>query len=220
MEYRIQQKAVGEYRPQQRETGSKWKPMKETQGVNIGKPVVRNTVRDAFHFIWWESGIGDDIKDPSSVKVVNSHGNEIRVAQRYNEKREEETDRYMSRELFVCDCEDISHQFVVTDLNDEDWPHISIEIKLNRNLGFWKRLGNAIRYVFGKGGSRFGDWDEILLNPNDAEKLQKVVDRLVAIRAREKETIIPVNAENPTKEQLEAAKAALVPEADNGVQNP
>lgn len=217
MEYRIQQKSVGEYRPQQREVGSKWKPMREVQGTNIGKPVVRSTVNEAYHYIWWESGIGDDIKDPSTVKVVNSHGNEIRVAQKYNEKLDADSERYMTRELFVCDCEDISHQFVVTDLSDEEWPHISIEIKLNRNLGFWRRLGNAIRYVFGKGRSRFGDWDEVILNPNDAEKLQKVVDRLVAIRAREKKAIY-IDAENPTHEQLVAAKAAF-PEADNGVQN-
>ena len=221
MQYRIQQKAIGEYRPQQSEDGTKWKPMKEVDGDNIGKPVVRKTVGDAFHYIWWESGIGETIEDPTAVKVFNSHGNEIRVAQHFNEKNApDEPKRYLNRELFVCDCEDISHQFVVTDLDDDDWPHISVEIRLNRNLGFWKRLWNGLRYIFGKGTSRFGDWDEILLNTEDAGRLQKVVDRLVAIRAREKETTIPVDAENPTKEQLEAAKAALVPEEGNGVQNP
>lgn len=36
---------------------------------------------------------------------------------------------------------------------------------------------NAVKYVFGK-RSIYGDFDEVIIHPNDAERLQKVVDFL------------------------------------------
>jgi hypothetical protein len=40
-----------------------------------------------------------------------------------------------------------------------------------------RRLKYAFRYIFGY-QSRFGAFDEIILNPDDADRLQKVVDSL------------------------------------------
>ena len=90
-----------------------------------------------------------------------------------------ETKSYLKRELFTCDCEDLSHQFVITKTDDLDFPFITIEVKLNYNVSFWKRLVNAFRYLFKMTPpSRFGDYDEIILKKEDAERLQIVVDEL------------------------------------------
>ncbi len=82
------------------------------------------------------------------------------------------------QELFVCDCGDIHHQMVVTIDTDPDWRMACVEVKLNRNLPFWKRICVAFRYLFGKKPSIYGDFDEIILSYKDADRLQKIVDIL------------------------------------------
>jgi hypothetical protein len=42
---------------------------------------------------------------------------------------------------------------------------------------FWSRLKYGLKYIFGY-KSQYGAWDEFILNPNDADKLQDVVDYL------------------------------------------
>ncbi len=84
----------------------------------------------------------------------------------------------LERELFICDCGDVSHQFIVSIDLDPDWQHVSVEVKLNRNLPWWKRLCVALRYLFLLTPSRFGDYDEVLLSKEHAEPLQWVVDAL------------------------------------------
>ena len=55
--------------------------------------------------------------------------------------------------------------FVVS-VDDEDF---FIEVHLSP-LPFRKRLGNALRYLFGK-RCKYGDFEEILLSPSDAVSL-------------------------------------------------
>ena len=93
------------------------------------------------------------------------------------------------RELFVCDCEDIDHQFVVDYIDDPDWNRVCIDVKLNRNLPFWKRIGVAFRYLFARKPSRFGDFDEIILKRSDAKRLQKVVDAVSFLKEEEEKAI-------------------------------
>ena len=51
-------------------------------------------------------------------------------------------------------------------------------------VGFFKRLINGIKYIFGH-RSKYGDFQEIIINPDDADRLQDVVDMLK--EAKEKE---------------------------------
>jgi hypothetical protein len=44
-------------------------------------------------------------------------------------------------------------------------------------MPFWKRLRNGIRYIFGR-RSKYGDFEEFMFSPLDAEKLQKLVNYL------------------------------------------
>ena len=59
----------------------------------------------------------------------------------------------------------MQHSFVVS-ADEEDF---FIEVHLTP-LPFLQRVVNAVRYVFG-GRSAYGDFEEILLSPNDAVNL-------------------------------------------------
>ncbi len=68
----------------------------------------------------------------------------------------------MKRTLFVCRCFSLEHSFVVS-ADDED---LFIEVHL-ASVPFWRRLKNSMRYVLGR-KSKWGDYEEILLSPEQA----------------------------------------------------
>lgn len=80
-------------------------------------------------------------------------------------------------ELFICQCGDPSHQFIITTDNDPNIRGAFVSVHLNREHNIFKRIWNAFKYVFGK-RSIYGDFDEIVINPEDAGRLQKIVDFL------------------------------------------
>ena len=78
--------------------------------------------------------------------------------------------------FFVCDCGDISHQFRISyNPDDDDWTELSIEILLSNYRGFWKRLWHGLKYAFGY-KSRFGAFDEVLLNYDSASTLKDMLE--------------------------------------------
>ena len=81
-------------------------------------------------------------------------------------------------ELFICQCGDPSHQFIIAaDKETTEGPCAFISVHLNREHNIFKRMWYAIKYVFGA-RSIYGDFDEVIINPIDADRLQKVVDFL------------------------------------------
>lgn len=88
----------------------------------------------------------------------------------------------MKRTLYTCKCFSLQHTFFVC-ADDED---LFIEVHLSP-LPFWKRLGNAIRYVFGR-RSPYGDFEEIILGPHDALDLG---DRLIEWASGESVAFLP-----------------------------
>ena len=48
----------------------------------------------------------------------------------------------------------------------------------HQNQIFFKRLWRGIKYIFSNKRSIYGDFDEIILRPSDAKKLQRAVDLL------------------------------------------
>jgi len=90
------------------------------------------------------------------------------------------TGRGLKQQLFVCDCGDVSHQFIVSWYKDNvDWnDELYIQVHLNQSMGFWKRLWHGIKYIFGF-KCRFGSFDEVLLKPKEVERLQKALDEFV-----------------------------------------
>ncbi len=81
-------------------------------------------------------------------------------------------------ELFICQCGDPSHQFIISaDKETTEGACAFVSVHLNREHNVFKRIWAAIKYVFGA-RCIYGDFDEVIINPNDADRLQKVVDFL------------------------------------------
>jgi hypothetical protein len=84
-------------------------------------------------------------------------------------------------DIFICDCHSTEHQVVVYYDNDEDedgkkYPMCYFHIHLNKRP-FLERVKYGISYIFGR-QSRFGTFDEFIINPEDSGKLQEIVNYL------------------------------------------
>lgn len=83
----------------------------------------------------------------------------------------------MEHELFVCDCGDISHQFVISQFYDEyDYiDNLYVQVHLS-DVGLWNRLKYAFHYVLGK-RSRYGNgsFGEVLLNKENTARLIEIL---------------------------------------------
>lgn len=84
----------------------------------------------------------------------------------------------MEQEFFICRCNSPEHQLIFTYFSDEVNGDVYVSVHLKPD-SFWKRIRNAIKYVFGY-RSKYGDFDEFIFKKEDANKLQSVVDYLKA----------------------------------------
>lgn len=67
----------------------------------------------------------------------------------------------MHKEVFFCSCGHNEHFFILTKFDDEkEYAYLSIYLS---NGGFLKRLGQAIKHVFGY-RSKYGHFSEICLD--------------------------------------------------------
>lgn len=92
------------------------------------------------------------------------------------------------QDLFLCDCFSTEHQIIFsysTNEND-DWNMVFMHVHLNKERGFFRRLFHAIKYIFGY-RSKYGDFDEFIFKPEDANKLYKIATHLKRIEKRLKE---------------------------------
>ena len=71
-------------------------------------------------------------------------------------------------EFFVCACHNFEHQFIL--IYDNDYNIIYMQIHLNTCNNIFKRIGIAIKYIFGY-KSRFGEFDEFIISADDKERL-------------------------------------------------
>lgn len=81
------------------------------------------------------------------------------------------------QEILVCKCGDVSHQCIISYNYDDSPKEVFLSVHLVREPNILKRMVIAIKYVFGA-RSIYGDFDEVILSPKDASKLQKAVDYL------------------------------------------
>lgn len=164
-----------------------------------GNEVYRDYPSSARHWLFWEDGYRNypeaGSSEEYSAKCYDRNGkrwmsDEEKLRERRKEQNrlnelsrgDERVMKDLNRELilFVCDCGDVNHQFVVTlDHYDNADPEVFVEVKLNP-LPFWKRLVHGIKYIFGY-KSRFGDFGEITLNKTHVDGLEKVVNALKTI---------------------------------------
>ena len=82
--------------------------------------------------------------------------------------------KFETQEIFICECHSPDHQFIIRKFDDESEVYVTIHLTKQPMI---RRLKYAFRYIFVY-QSRFGAFDEIILNPDDADRLQKVVDSL------------------------------------------
>ena len=80
-------------------------------------------------------------------------------------------------EYFECDCGSDEHTIRFTLDLDEDCPTIYTSQYLTP-MPFRKRLWMGLKYIFGY-RSRFGEFGNYLMRPDDAERLKNMLDRLV-----------------------------------------
>lgn len=75
--------------------------------------------------------------------------------------------------LFTCNCGSSEHQIIAKIIDG----YIYFEIHLNYNLSFLQRFVTGIKYIFGY-NCKYGHWDEFIMDPRDADKLQSIVNYL------------------------------------------
>ncbi len=80
-------------------------------------------------------------------------------------------------ELFICACHNTEHQLIMSYFDDEPRGEVYCSVYLKPETNIFKRLKNAIKYIFGH-RSVYGDFDEFVFKPKDADRLQQVVDYL------------------------------------------
>lgn len=95
----------------------------------------------------------------------------------------------MDKELLLCQCGDPSHQLIIFYDNDTENPNVYVSIHLVPETNFFKRLWRGLKYIFSNKRSIYGDFDEIILRPEDADKLQRAVDVLASTK---KEITLPL----------------------------
>ena len=86
----------------------------------------------------------------------------------------------MEKDIIICDCNSTEHQMVILYSEDENqgikYPMCYVHIHLTKKP-FLKRLKYAIQYLLGR-QCNYGAFDEFIFNPEDSEKLQKLVNYL------------------------------------------
>lgn len=78
-------------------------------------------------------------------------------------------------EVFICKCYNTEHQLIFSYFTDEKDVYVSVHLIPEYRI--FKRIWNAIKYIFGH-RSRYGHFDEFIFKPEDADKLQSIVNFL------------------------------------------
>jgi hypothetical protein len=97
----------------------------------------------------------------------------------------------MVEELLLCQCGDPSHQLIMFYDDDPKNPAVYVSVHLVPEHNFFKRLWNGLKYIFSNKRSIYGDFDEIILRPTDADKVQKAADLLFSFN-KNKEIVVPI----------------------------
>ena|ERR1700748_1755103 len=91
--------------------------------------------------------------------------------------------KYVSHELFVCDCSEVSHQIILTTWDFKDGsPSLELSIKNNIYLPFYKRAWQAIKYVL-KIENR-SEYDVVLLNNLEVVRLKESLEKYLDLNKK------------------------------------
>jgi len=103
-------------------------------------------------------------------------------------------------EYLECSCTSAEHLLRFT--FDHGWkgecPEIFVDVQLNHFHGFWKRLWQGLKYIFGY-KCRYGHWDESLLLGDQVRQLRAMCDKHLAMWDEWEKVNGPLrNAKKPT----------------------
>lgn len=86
----------------------------------------------------------------------------------------------IKEDILLCECGDPSHQLIMYYEYDEEYetPNVYVAVHLTPEKNFFKRLWIGLKYIFFKKRSIYGDFDEIILRPEDAHKLHNAANWL------------------------------------------
>ena len=82
-----------------------------------------------------------------------------------------------NRELLICKCSSDEHQIIFHWWDDDDDGEVYMSTLLNPEWRWYRRIWEAIKYIFGH-RSKYGMFDEIILDKNDIPKLEKIIEYL------------------------------------------
>lgn len=88
-------------------------------------------------------------------------------------------------ERFECQCASFQHSVRI--MLDKEEGDIYVNVNLSTYLPWHKRLWRALKYVVSPGTSRFGHYDEVILEPRDYERIENIFVRSREIRKRNEE---------------------------------
>lgn len=78
------------------------------------------------------------------------------------------------KQLILCSCYSAEHQIIFSYWEDDYEPEIEFTVHLcKKNL--WERIKRGVSYIFGH-QSRYGDWDEVLLRPEQAIEIRDILN--------------------------------------------
>jgi hypothetical protein len=80
------------------------------------------------------------------------------------------------KEIIICECNSTEHQMLFMYSEEDGYPMIFIRTHLNKRP-FFERIKCGIKYIFGH-QSRYGSFDEFIVNPKDKPKFEKIVKYL------------------------------------------
>ena len=81
-------------------------------------------------------------------------------------------------DLLICQCTDPDHMMFIRYDHEDKEAYMSIHLYRERNI--FKRIWIALKFVFRCKKCIYGDFDEVILRPEDADKLQRLVNHLKA----------------------------------------
>jgi hypothetical protein len=82
-------------------------------------------------------------------------------------------------EILLCDCHHAEHQLIIRKF-PEDHEIVYLEVHLAPH-SFFKRLKAGVKYILGH-KSKFGAWDEFILNKSHVPALRRVIKHLEPIQ--------------------------------------
>ena len=90
------------------------------------------------------------------------------------------------QELFICECKDPSHQFIVQGYEFKDEKNVWMSIFLSREHNIFRRIWIAIKYLLGC-QCTFEQYGETIIDLNDTNRLQAIVDYLKTLQGAQTE---------------------------------